>query len=537
MKGINMSLSFGTEVIYDNAEFQISKYDKTALVGVNGAGKTTLFKIILKEEYLDSGYIDIEKANIAYLPQEIIIDDENIIVLDYLSEVRPIKELEEELSNLYEALAICSIEEQDNLLRKVVLVQDKLDALDYYDSKTILDNIIEQMKIKPEMLTQKMSELSGGQKSKIAFARILYSKSDILLLDEPTNHLDYETKDFICNYLKNYKGMVLLISHDVDFINKIVNKVMYLNKSTHKIYVFEGDYNNYLKRYDELKESREKQITLKEKEIKELSSFVLKAQQASRTNHHLKRVGLERAERLEKKIAELETHEKKIKYINMNLSPRFEGARIPLEVMNLSFHYPNNDYLYENLSFEINKDERFLIVGENGMGKSTLLKLIMGKLNPNSGKIFMNEKTDFSYYAQELELLNMKKNLIDNIDYPEYSHRELRSMLSNFLFYGDDVFKKVGLLSPGEKARLSLCKILLQKPNFLFLDEPTNHLDPETQKMIAKNFKNFNGTIMVVSHNMEFVEAIGITRMLILPTGKIENYSSEKMKYYNNKKD
>lgn len=307
---------------------------------------------------------------------------------------------------------------------------------------------------------------------------------------------------------------------------------MYINKATHKISVYDGDYYIYKKKYAEEQRIREMAIVQQEKEIKELSDFVQKAKQASQTNHHLKRMGKERALRLDKKRGELQKRNRLYKRVKMDIRPKREGAQVPLEVENITFHYSGYPTLYQNLSFQINGRERFLVVGENGVGKSTLLKLMMGILSPDEGCIRFNQKTDIAYYAQELEQLDENKTVIDNVESEGYTPWQIRAVLSNFLFYDDDVNKKVSVLSPGEKARVALCKILLQKANLLILDEPTNHLDPETQKIIGGNFNLFEGTIIAVSHNPSFVEQIGISRMLILPSGRIEPYSRELLEYY-----
>lgn len=318
--------------------------------------------------------------------------------------------------------------------------------------------------------------------------------------------------------------MVLIISHDIAFLNQIINKVLFINKSTHKISVYDGNYDTYKKKYEQEKRLRELVIAREEKEIKELAGFVQRARQASRTNHAIKRMGQERALRLEKKQDALHRREGACRRVKMDIHPLREGAGIPLEVDGLWFHYPNQPYLYKDLSFHINGKERFLVVGENGVGKSTLLKLMMGIHTPDRGKIRFHPKTDVAYYAQELEQLDLQKTVLENVSTQGYPLKQLRSVLSNFLFFEDDIYKKVEVLSPGEKARIALCKILLQKANFLILDEPTNHLDPETQEVIGRNFRLFEGTILVVSHNVRFVEQIGINRVLMLPSGRVVDY-------------
>lgn len=532
MKGKNMNLAFGLEEIYEDAEFQIGDLDKVGIVGVNGAGKTTLFRLLLGELELDSGSLTTGNARIGYLPQEIVLEDEDITVWDFLFEGRPIKKYEQELEEIYKKLETAVNAEQEALLARMGTLQERLEYFDVYEAETILLELADKMSIDAELYHRPMRELSGGQKSKMAFARLLYSKPEILLLDEPTNHLDVSTRDFVIKYLKNYRGSVLIISHDIDFLNRIINKIMYINKATHKISVYDGDYYIYKKKYAEEQRIREMAIVQQEKEIKELSDFVQKAKQASQTNHHLKRMGKERALRLDKKRGELQKRNRLYKRVKMDIRPKREGAQVPLEVENITFHYSGYPTLYQNLSFQINGRERFLVVGENGVGKSTLLKLMMGILSPDEGCIRFNQKTDIAYYAQELEQLDENKTVIDNVESEGYTPWQIRAVLSNFLFYDDDVNKKVSVLSPGEKARVALCKILLQKANLLILDEPTNHLDPETQKIIGGNFNLFEGTIIAVSHNPSFVEQIGISRMLILPSGRIEPYSRELLEYY-----
>ena len=532
MQGENMFLAFGSETIYDDANFRIEEKDKVGIVGVNGAGKTTLFKIILKEERLDAGKVTINNKKIGYLPQEISFKDKEMIVLDYLYSARPIEKLEKELNNIYEKLTSVENKEQTKLLRKAEKIQNELDSLHQYTAEDELLSIIDNMKIESDLLEMKVGDLSGGQKSKIAFARLLYENADILLLDEPTNHLDMKTKDFVINYLKSYHGMVLVISHDIDFLNEVITKIMFINKVTHKIKIYKGNYTEFKRLYAEEMLQKELRIKEQEREIKELTEVVKKAEQASRTNHNLKRLGQSRKKMLDKKLEELETRDTEYKTVSMKVEPLEKSGKIPIEVEHLTFHYPNKNNLYYNLSFQLQRGEKFLIVGENGVGKSTLLKLILNNLSPIKGNIIYGYNVKIAYYAQELEILDEEKTILENVDNPHYNDLELRTFLGNFLFTKDDVFKKVKVLSPGEKARVALCKILLERANIIILDEPTNHFDPETQKIIGENFKNYTGTLIMVSHNPSFVEQIGVTRMLILPEGKIVEYQKELLHYY-----
>lgn len=530
MKGEHMYLAFGSEIIYDDASFRIEEKDKVGVVGVNGAGKTTLFKVLLKQEHLDSGKVMLQNKKIGYLPQEIDFKEKEQSVFDYLFEARPIHQLEQELNQIYMHLA--EGKEEKKWLKQAEKIQSELDSLHQYTAEDELLILLENMEIDLDLLYMKVGDLSGGQKSKIAFVRLLFSMADILLLDEPTNHLDAKTKSFVTTYLKNYQGMVLVISHDIDFLNEVTTKTMFINKVTHKIKVYKGNYQEFKRLYANEMMEKELRIQEQEREIKKLQEVVRKAESATATNHNLKRLGQSRKKTLEKKLEELETREEKYKAVTMEVEPLEKSGKIPLEVNHLTFHYPGKKNLYHNLSFQMMRGEKFLIVGENGIGKSTLLKLIVGALQPMSGEIRYGYHANIAYYAQELEILEEEKTILENVDNLHYSDQELRTFLGNFLFSNDDVFKKVKVLSPGEKARVALCKILLQKANIILLDEPTNHFDPETQAVIGENFKNYTGTLIMVSHNPSFVEQIGVTRMLVLPEGKIVEYKRELLHYY-----
>ncbi|MEG2322458.1 MAG: ABC-F family ATP-binding cassette domain-containing protein [Bacilli bacterium] len=528
MNGVDMCLSFNLEQIYDNTSFVINSNDKVGITGVNGAGKTTLFKVILKQQPLDSGYIDIGKKNIGYLPQEIILENPNITVLDYLLTARPIKQLELLLEQLYEKVAVCSIKEQKNILNEIGKTQELLEYYDCYNAENILFDLISNINIDSNLLDMKLNDLSGGQKSKIAFIHLLYEKSEILLLDEPTNHLDIETRQIITDYLKKYNGLILIISHDLNFLDAITNKTLYIDKVNKKIITYDGNYTVFLKKFEKQKELKERLIVKQEKENAKLKEVVLLY---SNSSGNRKKMAQSREKQLNKNLKNSMVRDGNAKSVKFKLSPLRSGAKIPLKVNNISFGY--NKLLINNLSFVINDKERFLIVGVNGVGKSTLLKLLVNLLQPISGSIVFNAKTDIAYYAQEQEDLDLEKNLLENMD-NNFSEREIRQVLGSFLFNGDEVYKIVKFLSPGERARLVLAKIMMKKANFLLLDEPTNHLDPKTQEIIATNFRDYAGTIILVSHNPSFVSNIGIDRMLVLPEGKIMNFDIDKLNYYYN---
>ena len=539
MKAEHLSLSFGSRQIYNDCGFILEPRDKVGVVGVNGAGKSTLFKVILGIEKLDEGEIELPALRIGFLPQEIRIDKihDETTVWDYISAARPVDELQAKIGEEYEKLA--KYPESKAIMDRIMRIQDDIDNCDLANMDFELLKIIEKMGLQG-IVDKKMAELSGGQKTKVAFARVLFENAGLLLLDEPTNHLDVSTRQFVANYLRNYRGMVLVISHDADFLDTVCNKTLFLNKITHKTKVYRGNYSEFRKqRANELAE-QEKRISEQEREIKRMEEFVMRTKAAKRSNTAFIRQGQVREKQLEKKYEQLEVREEVYQKVEMNTSTSKQSGKTPIEVQNLSFAYPGGPLLHDKLSFSLTRGEKFLIVGENGAGKSTLLKLIVGQLQPNSGSVIMSQNTTVAYYAQEFEILNEKETIMDNVKSYDFTETETRSMLANFLFHDDEVFKRVSVLSPGEKARVALCKILMKKANLIILDEPTNHFDPETQKIIGENFHDYDGTIIMVSHNPSFVEQIGITRMLILPSREekepkqalIKNYSRELLDYY-----
>ena len=552
MKASLLKLAYGTSNIYDDCSFHIEPGDKVGVIGVNGAGKSTLFRVILGQQSLDDGEISLESVRIGFLPQEIIIEPRHsdLTVWNYIAAGRPVDDLQERLNAEYEKLA--KYPNSAAILDRIQTLQDQIDSYDLSSFDHELMRVIEKMGLE-SLMEQKMSELSGGQKSKVAFARVLFENAGLLLLDEPTNHLDASTKLFVSNFLRNYQGTVLVISHDVDFLNTVTNKTLFVNKTTHKIKLYKGNYAAFRRQYAAEKAAEDQRISLEEREIKRLEEFVKRARAAKRSNTALIGMGHQREKVLEKRLAALETRETEYARVEIRITPRSVGGRTPLEIQNLSFTYPDGPEIYNRLSFSLDRGEKFLIVGENGVGKSTLLKLIVGAypelrenvvknttlLKPNSGSIIFGHGTTLSYYAQELELLDPRRTIFDNVRTYDFTDTDLRGILNNFLFAGDDIYKKVEILSPGEKARVALCKTLLERANLLILDEPTNHFDPETQKIIGENLRNYPGTIIMVSHNPAFVEQIGITRMLVVPPlsnqsrqAIIKNFSPELLEYY-----
>ena len=530
MKIDNLSLSFGTAEVYKNLTVEFNPNDKVGIIGVNGAGKTTLFKLILGELTPDAGTITVS-SKIGYLPQVIEDNfDKEMSVFDYLLSARPIKELENKLTNLYEQKAT---EKNEHNLKKymkdITKVEDELTYYEQYNAESELLKIIAGMNIGDTLLDLKLKNLSGGQKSKIAFARLLYSKPATLLLDEPTNHLDLDTKDYIIEYLKNYKGLILVISHDTSFLDEITNKTLYIDKNKKTGTLYNGSYSKYekIKKERELATSRLHDKQQKEEEkLKEIIARYI------RGNEKKANIAKDRQKKLEKLLSEKVEVEKKNKYTKFNINIKYPSYSIPISCNNLTFGYTEENLLYQNLTFDLIRGEKFLIVGENGIGKTTLLKLIMNILTPLEGSINISEKTLIGYYAQEHDLLNKEKTIKENFSDSGLTDYELRRFLGSFLFTNDDIFKKINILSPGERSRVALAKIALSGANTLLLDEPTNHLDPMTQLIIADTFKDYEGTMLVVSHNLEFVDNLGIERMLLLPSGRIMYYDKNIVLHY-----
>lgn len=530
MKIDNLSLSFGTAEVYKNLTVEFNQNDKVGIIGVNGAGKTTLFKLILGELTPDAGTITVS-SKIGYLPQVIEDNfDKEMSVFDYLLSARPIKELENKLTNLYEQIA--NEKNEHNLkkyMKDITKVEDELTYYEQYNAESELLKIIAGMNIDDTLLDLKLKNLSGGQKSKIAFARLLYSKPETLLLDEPTNHLDLDTKDYIIEYLKNYKGLILVISHDTSFLDEITNKTLYIDKNKKTGTLYNGSYSKYekIKKERELATSRLHDKQQKEEEkLKEIIARYI------RGNEKKANIAKDRQKKLEKLLNEKVEVEKKNKYTKFKINIKYPSYSIPISCNNLTFGYTEENLLYQNLTFDLIRGEKFLIVGENGIGKTTLLKLIMNILTPLEGSINISEKTLIGYYAQEHDLLNKEKTIKENFSDSGLTDYELRRFLGSFLFTNDDIFKKINILSPGERSRVALAKIALSGANTLLLDEPTNHLDPMTQLIIADTFKDYEGTMLVVSHNLEFVDNLGIERMLLLPSGRIMYYDKNVVLHY-----
>ena len=405
--------------MFDDASFHLSPRDKCGIVGVNGAGKSTLFRVLMGRVAPDAGQIDTGGADLGFLPQVIELPDPDMTVWDFLLSGRPIAAYQADLADAYDRIA--QNPDDADAMDDISRITERLDHYDVYHAEDTLLGLMDSMGIDAAWLDMRLRDLSGGQKSRVAFARLLYAMPDVMLLDEPTNHLDNQTRDFVIDYLKKYRVMKLIIIHDNSFMNEVETLILHVDKVTHKIMSFDGNYDAYKLKIAEIRHARDVRIANESRQIQRLADVVARAKDASPTRHAMKRVGKIRAAQLEKILAARTVRDAEYKKLNMNLTPRRDGARVPITVDNLWFRYPGQKLMYRNLSFYIDGGERFLISGGNGAGKSPLLKLMLGQLTPEQGDVKINPKTDIAYYAQELENLDPDATVLESVADDDYT--------------------------------------------------------------------------------------------------------------------
>ncbi|MBP5485367.1 MAG: ABC-F family ATP-binding cassette domain-containing protein [Alphaproteobacteria bacterium] len=527
----NLEKSFDGNQIIKNLSFSVADGDKVAVVGLNGAGKSTLFRILLDQISYDSGEFFMgKKPRIGWMPQT--VDELNlpndINVYDFLRSGRPLPQIESKITEIYQKIA--NGDTSTEILNLLGQYQNEFDSWDGYSAESELENMIIQMGVPQENLDKNLGELSGGQKSKISFVRTLYSRPDVLFLDEPTNHLDAASREWMMNYLIKTKSTVIFISHDEEFLTRVADKVLYLDTMSHTGTLYGFGYDKFIKTLAETNASLERQFQKQMDEINRIQKFI-DAQRGK--SGKIKRQAQSREKLLEKKKQNLVIVSQEKKIIDLDLQPNRAEDIIPIGVENLNFAYDAKKPVIKKLSFSLNRGEKFIIVGENGAGKSTLLKLIMGILKPDSGKIYIGKKTDLGYYAQEHETLDFNVSVFDNVsNVSNLPTVKLRSVLSHFNFVGDKLKQKVQTLSPGERSRLELCKLCLSGANTLLLDEPTNHLDVATKKVMAESLHDYGGTLLIVSHDLDFLRYLGVERMLMLPSGRLQFFDEKIVKRY-----
>jgi len=516
----NISLQFGGKYLFKDVNYRISSGDKISLVGANGTGKSSLLKIISGLLEPESGEVLKQKRiSIGYLPQDNVTHFGKTLLEEASSALTDIIELQNKEKQISESLndVTLSDDEKMDLAHQLGEVHHKLDGLDSYSAESKVQKVLIGLGFVEEDFGRFTDQFSGGWQMRIALAKILISQNDILLLDEPTNHLDIDSLDWLISFLKSYDGGLLIVSHDKNFVNQVTNRTLEIFLG--KFFTFKGDYDSYIKYKIERDELAVHQFEQQQKKIKETQKFIERFRYKATKSRQVQ----SRIKQLEK-VELIELPEDK-QEIEIKFPEPPQSGRTPLK-LNSVFKSYGDKKVFEGIDFEIEKGEKIAFVGPNGAGKSTLAKIISGVIDINSGERIIGHNAIISYYAQDVA-----DNLDPNIDILETldgiaenkTVGQLRSLLGSFLFSGDDVFKKVGVLSGGEKSRVALCKILLTKANLIILDEPTNHLDYTSKLILQKALLAFKGTLILVSHDIDFLKPLA-SKVIDIRKGNIKTY-------------
>ena len=520
LNATNISKSFGSNEIIKDANFLVNEHEKVAIVGVNGAGKTTLLKILTGEERADSGNVILAKdAKLGYLRQINNVDSTLSIIDELYTVIEHILNMEKRMLEMQEQMQHLSGEELEALYSSYTALTHSYELMDGYAAKSKVIGILKGLGFNENDFERKINTLSGGQKTRVFLAKLLLEEPDIILLDEPTNHLDLRSIEWLESYLLNYKGAVIIVSHDRYFLDKIVSKVIDIENA--EVQMYSGNYSDFSAKKQMLLDAKMKEYLNQQQEIKHQEAVITKLKQFNREK------SIKRAESRQKQLEKIDRVEAPVTHIeNMRLSLDIskESGKDVLTVHDLSKSF-DEKHLFSNINFEIKRGERVAIIGDNGTGKTTLLKIINGLLSPDTGEVIYGSNVSIAYYDQEHQVLHMDKTLFDEISdtYPEMNNTQIRNILAAFLFTGEDVFKKIGDLSGGERGRVSLVKLMLSKANFLLLDEPTNHLDILSKDVLESALNSFPGTICYVSHDRYFINKTA-TRILDLTGNRLLNY-------------
>lgn len=527
---VNGAVSYGAETILEEIDIEIKEKDKVAMVGRNGAGKTTLLNAIINNDMLEEG-IGEEKFNvfkqgnpvIGYLKQ-IEFNEKNTLLDEVLKAYKPIIELEERIKKLEEELKNNT---DEKMIEAYTSARDRYELIGGYTYKKEYQTIIRKFGFTSADEQKRISEFSGGQKTRIAFIKLLISKPDILLLDEPTNHLDIETIEWLESYLKNYPKAVVIVSHDRMFLNKIVNKVYEIEYAA--VTEYKGNYSAFELQKRMNYEKQLKDFEFQQKEIKRLTAIA----DRFRYKPTKAKMALSKLKQVERMVKVEEPNRYDMRTFHTNFTLKKESGKNVLSVKDLEIGYDN---VLAKVSFDVLKGQKLAIIGANGIGKSTLLKTLMGKVKEISGEFEFGYNVEKEYFDQELAFSNSKNTIFDEFQskFPALNDREVRSALASFLFTGEDVFKEIEVLSGGEKVRLKLCEIFKKGPNLMLLDEPTNHLDIIGKESLENILKEYEGTLIFVSHDRYFVNKIADS-LLIFEKDKVtyfdgnyEEYSEKK---------
>ena len=516
----NISKSFGTDEILKNVSFHIEANEKAAIVGINGAGKSTLLKIIMQKETPDTGEVILAKdATIGYLAQYQDVSGHRTIYEEVLDAKQNIIEMEERLRGMETQMNTLTGQELETLLDGYHRLSHEFELLGGYTYRSEVTGILKGLGFSESEFDRQMSELSGGQKTRVSLGKLLVTKPDVLLLNEPTNHLDMESIRWLEGFLMNYKGAVVIVSHDRYFLDRVVTKVVEIFQ--HRGYVYQGNYTEFAKKKAKIREDLLKQYYNQQREIKHQEEVITKLKSFNREK------SIKRAESREKMLDKIERLEKPTDEntdIHIVLEPDVTSGNDVLTVEHLRKAFGTHT-LFDDLSFEIKRGERVALIGNNGTGKTTILKIINELLLADGGTIVLGSNVHIGYYDQEHQLLHMEKTIFEEIadDYPQLNHTKIRNVLAAFLFTNDDVFKRIADLSGGERGRVSLAKLMLSDANFLILDEPTNHLDITSKEILESALNQYTGTVFFVSHDRYFINQTA-TRILDLTGGTIVNY-------------
>lgn len=528
----NISKSFGTDVIIKSCSFNIEDHEKAAIVGINGAGKSTLLKIITGIEPADTGLVTLAKdKTLGYLSQQQNLNSDNTIYDELLSVKQYILDMEAQLRSIENQMKSADDTALETLMKKYSDLNHEFELNNGYAYKSEITGVLKGLGFAEEDFTLNVNTLSGGQKTRVALGRLLLSKPDIILLDEPTNHLDMESISWLENYLLNYSGAVLIVAHDRYFLDKIVSKIIELDNGNAT--VFSGNYTDYASKKAILRNMQLKEYLNQQREIKHQEEVITKLKQFNREK------SIKRAESREKMLNKMEfVYKPEIlnDKMDIKLEPNVISGNDVLTVDNLTKGF-DGTVLFDNICFQIKRGERVALIGNNGTGKTTILKLINGIIPADSGSIYLGAKVNIGYYDQEHHVLDPDKTIFDEIRdaYPDLNNTQIRNTLAAFLFTNEDVFKYIKDLSGGERGRVSLAKLMLSNANFLILDEPTNHLDITSKEILENALNSYTGTVLFVSHDRYFINSTA-TRIIELANKTVVNYIGN-YDYYLEKKD